>query len=158
MNDNLLWQIKKFTNLSSTELYKILQLRAQVFVVEQQSIFLDIDDQDQDAWHICVANSAAQLIAYARIIVPNFNSQTISFGRVCIALEYRRLGLGKQLVSFTIKQIDLLFGNEIKIIISAQTYLIKFYQNFGFKIISDEYLSEDGILHIDMQRVNSLTN
>ena len=143
------WQLKKFDDLSLHELYAILQLRNEVFVVEQNCVYPDLDNKDQPAYHVMVWNSG-KLIAYTRIIPPGFSYPEPSIGRVVTSPSARGQGIGKQMMERSIELIYELFG-KIPVKISAQVYLKKFYTGLGFLPTGDVYL-EDGIEHIEMQR------
>ena len=141
------WICKKFPDLSPLELYHLLQLRSEVFVVEQNCVFLDMDDIDQECFHLMglVEN---KLVAYARIVPPGIVYTEPSIGRVVTSPFVRKHGLGKQLMQQSIELVHELFGNT-SIRIGAQNYLREFYSLFGFYQVSDVYL-EDGIEHIYM--------
>ncbi len=140
------WGCKHYNNLSTNELYQILKIRQEVFIIEQDCNYLDADDYDQISQHLmCFDND--HLVAYMRIVPPCDLFKITSFGRILVKKQFRGHGLGRNLVQ---KGIDLL-PNGIAICMSAQIYLTKFYQEFGFKIIGDEYL-EDEIPHIKMIR------
>lgn len=146
------WNLKKFEELTVQELYLILQLRYEVFTIEQNCIYPDMDNKDQQAFHLmCFDNE--KLIAYARILPPGIAYADPSIGRVVTAHIVRKTGLGKELMSRSIEACINLYGNT-DITLSAQLYLKKFYESFGFKAIGDSYL-EDGIDHIKMIRKNS---
>ena len=143
------WTLKKFDELTLQELYAILQLRNEVFIIEQTCIYADLDDKDREAWHLmCINND--KLIAYTRILPPGVSYAEPAIGRVVTAATARRSGLGKQLMLRSIEACEKLFG-EISISLGAQVYLKKFYESLGFSAVSDMYL-EDGIEHIKMTR------
>jgi len=143
------WILKKFDELSVHELYSLLQLRNEVFIIEQNCIYPDLDNKDQEAYHLlCFENNL--LIAYSRILPPGISYATPSIGRVVIRINARRLGLGKELMSRSIESCKKLFGIT-SITLSAQLYLKNFYTSLGFSAISNVYL-EDGIEHIKMKR------
>jgi ElaA protein len=142
---------KKFDNLSTNELYQILYLRSEVFVVEQNSIYQDIDNKDQKAIHI-LGYKNQKLIAYARIFKPNDYFKLASIGRVVIVKEQRDFKYGYNLMEVAIKAISEYF-NEKTIVISAQEHLENFYSKLGFKRKGNTYL-EDGIPHIKMFKKN----
>jgi len=144
---NIQWSLKKFTDLSPNELYVILQLRNEVFVVEQHCVFLDADNKDQLCYHL-MAWDNDKLVGYTRIVPPGIIYEQASIGRVVTSPSVRRSGLGKELMKKSIESIHKLFG-VVSIRIGAQLYLQKFYSSFGFQQISDIYL-EDGIEHIEM--------
>ncbi len=143
----LKWECKFFNALSVSELYQILRLRNEVFVVEQNCIFQDADNMDQNCYHLSGWHSET-LVAYARLATPGLIYEEASIGRVVGSPQYRGTGVGKALMEQAIVQCRQLFG-DIAIKIGAQLYLKKFYELFGFRQISDVYL-EDGIKHIKM--------
>ena len=139
--------IKSFYDLTKDELYNILRLRSEVFIVEQNCVYQDIDQKDQSALHVFFKKNN-QIIAYTRIFKPNDYFKYSSIGRVVVIKSKRGSKIGSQIMNFSIKKIEEIF-NEKKIKISAQKYLINFYEKLGFSVIGDEYL-EDGIPHIAM--------
>lgn len=153
MPGNLVWIIDKFEELDIDKLYKILYLRAEVFVVEQNAAYLDPDNKDQKALHI-QAYLNDDLCAYCRIFKSGDYFDEASIGRVVIDPRYRGYKYGHLLME---KAIDTLEkeGNETCITISAQFYLKDFYASHGFGQTSDIYL-EDGIPHIQMKRYNDI--
>jgi len=143
------WSCKYFDILTPHELYSIVKLRDEVFVVEQNCVFQDADDKDQKCYHLMgYANN--NLAAYARLVPAGVSYEYISIGRIVTSPQFRSRGAGKALLSTAIKQCNLLF-NEQKIKIGAQLYLKNFYESFGFIQTSDIYI-EDGIPHIEMLR------
>ena len=120
----------KFQELSATLLYEILQLRAKIFVVEQQCIFLDLDDKDQNAIHL-LGYQDNKLITYLRLFPPTEDDNTVVFGRVITALHARGSGHGKALMTELLNYVNKNYPN-CTIRCSAQAYLEKFYQGFGF--------------------------
>jgi ElaA protein len=148
------WHTKAFGELIVEEFYDIIQLRMGVFVVEQNCPYQELDGKDKHCLHI-YATSEKQIIAYARIVPPGLSYPQISIGRVAIHENYRKKGLGKELIRHAIDKIEEEFGVQ-DIQIGAQCYLKKFYQSFGFYSVSDDYL-EDGILHVDMVRKHKKT-
>ena len=139
--------IKTFEQLSLEELYFILQLRSEVFVVEQDCIYQDIDAKDQYALHI-IGKKDTKIIAYTRVFKGGDYFKEASIGRVVVSLKDRHLNYGQQIMEASILAIKNNYDtSEIKI--SAQKYLENFYNNLGFKTIGDSYL-EDGIPHIAM--------
>ena len=143
------WLLKKFDELTPQELYAILQLRNEVFVVEQNCVFQDADNKDQFSYHL-MGWDGEKLIAYSRIIPPGMVYEFPSIGRVVTSPLFRRNGSGKILMNESIKAIEKLFG-DAAIKLGAQLYLKKFYESFGF-IQSGEIYLEDGIQHIEMIR------
>jgi ElaA protein len=141
------WVIKTFNDLTPIELYAILRLRSEVFVVEQNCVFLDMDNKDQECHHL-MGKLNNRLVAYTRLVPPGHIYEQPSIGRVVTALDVRNSGIGKELIRQSISGIQILYGNT-SIKIGAQLYLKRFYESFGFKQISNVYL-EDGIEHIYM--------
>ena len=145
----LQWILKKFEDLNSFELYNILRLRSEVFVVEQNCVYLDADNNDQEAYHLSAYNKD-HLLAYTRIIAPGNIYIEASIGRVLTSASVRKNGVGKILMQKSIQAVEALYG-KVPIKIGAQLYLKRFYNSFGFNKVSDVYL-EDGIEHIYMLR------
>jgi len=143
----MVWLCKKFDGLNAHELYAILQLRNEVFVVEQNCVFQDADNKDQLCHHV-MGWQGNDLVAYARIVPPEISYSESSIGRIVTSPVARKGGLGRELVKQTIQELYSLFG-KIPIKIGAQRYLHKFYESFGFKQTSDVYI-EDDIPHIEM--------
>jgi ElaA protein len=143
----MIWILKKFDELSLHELYAILQLRNEVFAIEQNCVYPDLDNKDQLAYHF-MGWGKNKLVAYTRIIPPGKAYTEPSIGRVVTAQSIRGEGVGKLLMEKTIEHIYNFFGTT-PIKISAQFYLKKFYEDFGFHASGDAYL-EDGIDHIEM--------
>ena len=139
--------IKTFTELSPQDIYNILQLRSEVFVVEQNCVYQDIDDKDQYALHILLKKDD-NLIGYSRIFKRGDYFKEASIGRVLIKKQERNNRYGSLLMELSIRAIKDYFKENI-VKISAQTYLKKFYNELGFDSIGDEYL-EDGIPHTAM--------
>ena len=139
--------IKNFQDLSNTEIYQILRLRSEVFVVEQECIYQDIDNKDKKAVHIFLKEKN-EIIAYSRVFKEKEYFENPSIGRVVVANKRRMYGVGKKIMNISIDYIK----QNIKaksIEISAKKYLKKFYSNFGFVQQGDEYL-EDNIPHLRM--------
>ena len=140
-------QVKTFCELSLKELYRILQLRSEVFVVEQNCVYQDIDGKDEKALHVLgIKNN--QIIAYTRIFKPGDYFENASIGRVVVAKNERAFKYGYDIMKVSIEAIKNEFKAH-KIKISAQAYLKSFYNTCGFKEIGEEYL-EDDIPHIAM--------
>jgi ElaA protein len=141
------WLLKKFEELTPYQVYAILQLRNEVFVVEQNCVFQDADDKDQASYHLMgFANN--KLVAYTRLVPPGKIYEQASIGRVVTSPSVRRSGAGKELMEQSVIAVYTLFGRQ-PIKIGAQLYLKEFYGLFGFEQVSDIYL-EDGIKHIYM--------
>lgn len=138
-----------FNELNVQQLYAILRLRSQVFVVQQNCVYLDLDDVDKQAYHFFAVNEDGECVACTRLIPPQIVYDYGSIGRVVTHPNYRKSGLGKQLMQESIRKCYELFGNQQTIKIGAQLYLKKFYESFGFAQIGVGYI-EDGIPHIHM--------
>ncbi len=148
MMNNRNWYLKTFDQLTNQELYGILQLRTEVFVVEQTCIFQDMDGKDDgECQHIFCENDG-KVIACARILPPGITFEEASVGRICTSPAHRSSGLGKELMRRSLEEMNRLFPGE-PIRIGAQTYLNEFYKSFGFVNASDLYM-EDGIEHVEM--------
>ena len=139
--------IKSFSELTTKELYEILELRSKVFVVEQNCVYQDIDGKDQKALHI-IGIKNNKIVAYTRIFKSGDYFKQASIGRVVVAKNERKFGYGHIIIKNSIKAIKNNFS-ETTIKISAQTYLKNFYESHNFKQVGEEYL-EDGIPHIAM--------
>lgn len=144
---DLSWELKKFDELSPAELYTILKLRSQVFVVEQNCVFLDMDDKDYDSFHLMGWHNH-ELAAYSRLLPPGKSYKQISIGRIVTSPIFRKRNVGKELLKVSINKCYELFGKE-EIKIGAQLYLMDFYNSLDFIQSSDIY-DEDGIDHIEM--------
>lgn len=142
------WTYQYFTKLKVHELYAILQLRSEVFAVEQNCVYQDLDNKDQSSFHLCGWDENI-LVAYCRILPPGISYEHPSIGRVVSSPQYRRGGYGRQLMERAIAKTIEQF-NDTVIKISAQLYLKSFYESLGFRQISDTYM-EDDIPHIAMQ-------
>lgn len=145
-------EVKKFNQLTTLELYKVLQLRSEVFVVEQDCVYQDIDDKDQKALHV-IGFKNDKIIAYTRIFKAGDYFKNASIGRVVVAKNERQFGYGHEIMKASIDAIQTHFKTDA-ITISAQVYLQKFYETHHFKKVGEEYL-EDGIPHIRMDRISS---
>ena len=144
------WVCKKFHELTVDELYELLRLRSEVFVVEQNCVFLDMDNKDQKCHHV-LGWIDADLAASVRIVPEGVSYAEPSIGRVVTSPKYRRTGLGKLLMEEAIRITTQLHGNQ-PIRIGAQLYLKDFYSSLGFDAEGEIYM-EDGIEHIEMVRV-----
>ncbi len=143
------WILKAFDDLTPKELYKILQLRNEVFIVEQNCPYQDLDNKDLTPFHLMGMRNDT-LLAYSRLLAPGISYSESSIGRVVSSPSARKTGIGKKLMEESIKQIRDLFHTDT-IRIGAQLYLKKFYESFGFFQEGDSYL-EDNIPHIIMLR------
>jgi len=144
------WIKKSFNELTNKELYKLMRLRQEVFVVEQDCAYLDLDDKDDKCHHLLAYLPENNLGAYARILPPKVTFEEVCIGRIVTSPAYRGTGLGKELMHQSFAYIETLYG-KVPIRISAQYYLLRFYENFGFQKVSSLYL-EDGIPHVQMFR------
>ncbi len=140
-------EVKTFDELTTQELYEILRLRSEVFVVEQDCVYQDIDGKDERALHI-IGTKQGDIVAYARIFKAGDYSEEASIGRVVVQKEQRKYGYGKDIMKDSIRVVRERF-NESIIRVSAQLYLERFYHELGFEQVGDGYL-EDGIPHIGM--------
>jgi ElaA protein len=140
---------KPFESLTNKELYAILKLRSEIFVVEQNCIFLDMDDKDQGCQHLMLYHNK-ELMAYARIVPAELAFEQPSIGRVVSSPAARGKGFGKQLLKLSIENCIRLYGNK-PIKIGAQVYLKAFYESFGF-LSEEDFYDEDGIEHVHMVR------
>ena len=148
---NITWYHKHFKELNTTELYQILQLRNEVFIVEQHCPFQDLDDKDLKCYHLIGFDTESQkVMAYTRIVPAGISFEEASIGRVVTSALARNEGIGKQLMSKSIELLEEFYGS-VSIKIGAQLYLKKFYESFGFQQVEEVYL-EDGIEHILMIR------
>ncbi len=150
MTARLSWFTKTFAELTTVELYEILQLRQAVFVVEQTCPYLDADGADEQANHLYARSEDGAIVAYARLFLPTEQAPYSRIGRVISAGTVRRQGLGRELMRRAITWCEEQ-APHTPIRLGAQVYLRKFYQDFGFTEISAEYL-EDDIPHVDMER------
>lgn len=160
---DLKWSLKCFDELTTLELFSILKLRQTVFMLEQTSLYPDIDEADLTALHLFLLSdqydaetqTALPMLAYGRILAPTqlkedlASSQKISFGRVIIAKEARGTGLGKVLTHQLMETIKMRFPDVTQIKIGAQAHLENFYGGFDFVKVSEPY-DDGGVLHIDM--------
>ncbi len=141
------FEFKHFNELSLEELYGILQLRAEIFVVEQDCVYNDLDGFDKDAIHQFLLKNG-NVIAYSRLLKPGARFSEYSIGRVIVKSSERGTGLGIQMMEEA-KSFILNKWNAQTIKISAQKYLLRFYENLGFRVVTEEY-QEDGIPHFGM--------
>ena len=137
-----------FAELSRHELYEILRLRQQVFIIEQASLYPDIDGNDPVALHLTAHERSGELIGCLRLLPPGITNRRPALGRLAIAKPFRGLKLGNQLMVAGIRKASELYANGT-IYISAQQHLIPFYSELGFVPRGEPY-DEDGILHVDM--------
>jgi ElaA protein len=146
----LSYQCLPFEKLSLEQLYQIMVLRQEVFIVEQDCPYLDADGKDQASWHLLGTNSAGELLAYTRLVPMGVSYDTYaSIGRVVNSPKIRGQGAGRELMEVSKRQLRALWGEEMPVKISAQCYLQRFYESLGFEAIGESYL-EDDIPHIAM--------
>ena len=147
------WQWSSFAELPNKDLYELLAQRQNVFVLEQQCLYPDLDGYDQDAWHLLgwkTIDGKRQLAAGLRVIAPGVKYDEMSIGRVLSTQAARGTGVGRELLVEGIARAEQLYpGHRIRI--GAQQYLEAFYGSFGFKTVSEPY-DEDGIMHVEMLR------
>ncbi|RXZ80736.1 GNAT family N-acetyltransferase [Paenibacillaceae bacterium] len=141
------WSIKKFHELTNDELYEILQKRVDVFVVEQECAYKEIDGHDRVAYHL-YAHNGSEIAAYLRVLPPGTTYEALSIGRVLVDKNHRKEGLGSELLKNALTFIHKELKESV-VKIQAQHHLLSFYGSFGFEQISEVYLDE-GIPHIDM--------
>lgn len=141
------WNVKKFEELKCEEIYKILQIRNKIFIVEQKCVYQDCDGKDKKSYHLYLEDKG-EVISYSRILLRKVSYNEVSIGRVLVNKNYRGTGIARKMMIEAINFIEKNLG-EKEIKIQAQCYLIDFYKSLGFKEISNEYL-EDNIPHIDM--------
>ncbi|MDO4177257.1 MAG: GNAT family N-acetyltransferase [Bacillota bacterium] len=149
--------IKTFDEMTGRELYEAMRLRQDVFVLEQTCLYPDLDGRDYDCWHVMAFDNAKadgdeELVGYLRILPAGQTFDTIAIGRVLVRENKRYDGIARLMMEKSLHYIKETLG-ETHVKLSAQQYLIKFYESVGFRIISEGYL-EDGIPHIDMEMKN----
>ncbi|MCB0737855.1 MAG: GNAT family N-acetyltransferase [Bacteroidetes bacterium] len=143
------WLCKPFNELATKELYQLMALRQEVFVVEQNCAYLDADGKDYKSHHV-MGYLGVKLVACSRIVAPGVSYKEVSVGRVTTSLDYRGKGYGIELMEKSHGFIRELYG-EVPIRISAQCYLESYYKLLGYSPTGNEYL-EDGIPHMEMLR------
>lgn len=141
------FEFKPFAELSIEELYEILHLRAEIFVVEQNCVYNDLDGLDKSAVHQFIKKDG-EIVAYSRLLKPGTRFSEYSIGRVVVKQSERGIGLGIEMINAA-KTFIINEWKATKIKISAQKYLRKFYEDLDFEVVTDEYL-EDGIPHFGM--------
>ena len=144
---NITWQTHAWSDLSTETLYAILALRAEVFVVEQNCPYQDVDGKDPKSLHVCGYAENGELCAYARLVKPGVSYDEWSIGRVITSPRVRRTGAGEELMRTCMAYFHEHRISSVRI--SAQSYLHDFYTKFGFVRVSEEYL-EDDIPHMEM--------
>lgn len=146
---SLTWTCKPFQQLSAADLYAILRLRAEVFVVEQNCPYQDLDNNDQQALHLG-GFDGEELACYVRLLPPGLKYTGASIGRVVTAMTVRGTGIGRELMREALRNCEQRWPG-VEITISAQHHLEKFYASLGFGTVSEPYM-EDDIPHIEMTR------
>ena len=144
----MIWNIKPFNELTLSEFHDIIQLRLNIFVVEQDCPYLDLDGKDKQAYHFFGLTDEGKIVAYTRLFGPGEYYQEAAIGRVVVDKEFRKDGLGFELMKRSIEQIERIYDTKT-IRIGAQRYLRKFYESLGF-VSTDEFYMEDGIPHMYM--------
>lgn len=144
------WTLKTFDQLSTDELHDIIQLRINIFVVEQNCPYPELDGKDRKAYHFYGQNDEGRIVAYTRIFAPGDYYEQAAIGRVVVDSKHRGDGTGYALMKGTIRNMKELFG-DLEIRIGAQKYLVSFYEKLGFTNTEEEYV-EDGIPHVYMIR------
>ncbi len=140
-------EVKAFEKLSTKELHDILRLRSQIFVVEQDCIYEDVDGKDGKALHV-IGTKEGEIVAYARIFKSGDYFEEAAIGRVAVKKLERKYGYGKQIMKASIAAVRNHFKESV-MRVSAQLYLERFYHSLGFEQVAEGYL-EDGIPHIGM--------
>ena len=144
------WTLKSFDELTVSEFHDFIQLRLDIFVVEQDCPYLDLDGKDEIAYHLFATTDQGKTVAYTRLFAPGDYYDEAAIGRVVVHQDFRKDGLGFELMSRSIKEIESLFKTKT-IRIGAQQYLKKFYESLGFVSTVHEYM-EDGIPHMYMMK------
>lgn len=147
---SLVWTFLPFDALTPLQLYQALRLRSDVFVVEQECVFLDPDGLDMQAWHLMARDDAGELQAYARLLPAGVKAVEPVIGRVITAATARGTGLGHELMRQALLECERLWPAQA-LSLSAQARLQAFYAGHGFEPVGAEYI-EDGIPHIHMRR------
>jgi ElaA protein len=141
-------QVKSFQELSVEEFHDIIALRIQIFIIEQDCPYQEVDGKDKLAYHLFFKNEKNEVIAVTRILPQGISYDEVAIGRVVVNDNYRGTGLGNQLMSDSMKFVKEKFG-DVPVRLSAQKHLEKYYGNHGFESTGKEYL-EDGIPHVEM--------
>ncbi len=149
---DLTWKFSSFDELDTKQLYNILALRTEVFVVEQNCPYQECDGLDEQSMHLCGHNKNGDLMAYMRVLPQGVVYNEIAMGRIVTSPKVRRSGLGKVLMEHGIEATYRHFSQQ-PVRISAQSHLVGFYESFGFKSTGKEYL-EDDIPHTEMLKSN----
>lgn len=147
----LTWTVKHYQDLSKNELYDVLALRMEVFIVEQNCPYQDADGKDQDAYHVLGVNNLGKVLATARILKKGVAYNEIAVGRVVTAKSIRLIKKGHELMNVSMAFIKEKLGDE-NVRLSAQAHLLNYYSKYGFKSTGKKYL-EDGIPHVEMLKI-----
>jgi ElaA protein len=143
---------RAWSELTRDELYALMALRQEVFVVEQRCAYLDADGYDPRASHLwATGEDPSYPVAYCRVFPAGVKYPEASIGRVVSAGSARRTGAGRRIMAEVLRRMDLAAGGTASVRISAQSYLQRFYEGFGFRVVSAPYL-EDDIPHVEMLR------
>lgn len=149
------WQCLRLRDLPALALHRIMRARQEVFVIEQQCIYLDADTADESSWHLTGWAVDGQVMAYARLVDPGIKYAETSMGRVITTARSRGTGMGRELVRRAVAHASLAYPG-VALRISAQSRLERFYAGFGFATVGERYL-EDGIPHTEMLRAPDLS-
>lgn len=150
--EKITWVCKQFSELTALEYHQILFLRTEVFVVEQNCPYQEVDEKDLVSYHLYGLNAKNKVVAVSRIVPQNISYDEVSIGRVAVVKLKRGSGLAHEMMCQSFEDIERLFGKQA-IRISAQEYLINFYVQHGFQQVGEMYL-EDAIPHVEMLREN----
>ena len=142
------WFTKRLENIDVQTFYDIIALRINVFIIEQKCLYEELDYKDFKAMHLYAKDETQQIVAYLRILDPGVSYPEVSIGRVLVSPDKRALKMGRTLMEKGIQYVKEAY-DQAPIRISAQAYLLNFYQSLGFKVVSEIYL-EDDIPHIEM--------
>ena len=142
------WYVQRIESIDVKTLYNIIALRVEVFIIEQNCFYQELDYKDFSATHIYAIDEHDQVIAYLRVLDAGISYDEVSIGRVVVSPKFRSQNLGRELMLKGINHVKTQFG-DVPIRISAQAYLIDFYKSLGFESVSEIYL-EDDIPHVEM--------
>lgn len=142
------WICKPYDELTLNEFHDIIALRIDVFVIEQNCPYQDVDGKDKKSYHLFGVDDDGEVVAYSRILPAGVSYKEVAIGRVVTSQKIRGTGIGYELMNKSMEQVSMLFG-EVPVRLSAQQHLKKYYESFGFEQVSEMYL-EDGIPHVEM--------
>ena len=152
MTKDLRFAWYRFDDLGVARLYALLRLRFEIFVLEQRCLYRELDGRDQEALHLLVsAADGDRLLGYLRVLPPVAGRPEAWIGRVVVHAEARKQGLGAELLRRALDGIEERFG-AVPVALAAQSYLRRYYEGLGFAAVSEEYLDEGDVPHIDMRR------